>query len=62
MKAAYSTRKSLSLEDVSVIIINYIPSLGITKNFKKNQSNNKNNKNSQTRKGSYIIEFRITFE
>jgi len=48
MKAAYSTRRSLSHEDVSVIIINHIPSLEITKNFKKNQSNT--NKNTQTNK------------
>jgi len=45
MKAAYRTWKSLSHEDVSVIIINHIPSLGITKNFKKNKSNNNKNKN-----------------
>jgi hypothetical protein len=41
MKAAYSTRKSLSHVEVSVIIINHIPSLRITKNFKKNQSKKK---------------------
>jgi len=38
MKVAYSTRKSLSHNDVSVIMINHIPSLGITKNFKMNKS------------------------
>jgi hypothetical protein len=62
MKATHSTWKSLSHEDVSVIIINHISSLGITKNFKKNQSNNQNNKKSQTSKGSYIIGFQVTFE
>ena len=62
MKAAYSTRKSLSHEDVSVIIIHHIPSLGITKNFKKNQSNNKTNEKKPNKKSSYMIEFRVTFE
>jgi len=38
MKAAYSTRQSLTHNDVSVIIINHVPSLEITKNFKKNKS------------------------
>jgi hypothetical protein len=40
----YSTRTSLSHENVSVIIINHIHSLGITKIFKKNQSKNKQQK------------------
>ena len=69
MKAAYRTWKSLSHEDVSAIIINHIPSLGITKNFKKNKSKTKRrtNKqpNNQTRKGCYIIRFdtfQVTFE
>jgi hypothetical protein len=50
MKATHSTWKSLSHEDVSVIIINHIPSLGITKNFKKNQSNNKTPKQAKQEK------------
>ena len=33
-----SPRKSLSHNDVSVIIINHTPSLGITKNFQMNKS------------------------
>ena len=47
MKAAYSTRKLLSHEDVSVIKINHKPSLGITKNLKMNQSNKTTNNNKQ---------------
>jgi hypothetical protein len=52
MKAAYSKRRSLSHEDVSVMIINHIPSLGIKKNFKKNQSQ-KTTKKKQKQKQTY---------